>query len=410
VVQSIAISKEEEHFLEMPSDHRGFLGMGYNMPDDLDSSRIARRERVVKLARALNPKPASHLLSRQRALSKETIKEFESFVRANYTLHPPSYWETPEGRHDLSGLASGRLARQREIYIPWLDSIHPLKGLRVLEIGCGTGSSTVALAEQGAEVTGIEMEEAALAVARKQCDLYGVQAHLIHGNAADAHETLDIGSYDLIIFFAVLEHMMHIECLSCLNAYWRKMKPGTLLGIIDTPNRLWLYDDHTSQLPFFHWLPGEIAIRYCANSSRRGVAELHEDTTAAGMVRLQRWGRGISFHEFELALSNPVGELPIVSSLGHWRRRRDLAQVLKWIVRDRPYHRVLRRMARDVPAPWLEPFIDIMIRRVDAKTRSKALAHTSDLNPTHSSAEWVLDRSQSGWTSPPRALIALTGC
>ena len=256
-----------------------------------------------------------------------------------------------------------------------LISIQPLRGLRILEIGCGTGSSTVALAEQGAEVTGIEMEEAALTIARKFCEVHRVQAQFLCANATDAHEALDIGSYDLIIFFAVLEHMTPIECLSSLNIYWRKMKPGALLGVIETPNRLWFYDSHTAYLPFFHWLPGEIAIRYCAACPRPGIAGLHEDTSAAGILRLQRWGRGISFHEFELAIG-PVRELPIVSSFGQWRRRHDFAQMLKWIVRDYSYHRILRQAARDVATPWLEPYIDMVIRRVDTKSTPKAITQT----------------------------------
>jgi 2-polyprenyl-3-methyl-5-hydroxy-6-metoxy-1,4-benzoquinol methylase len=95
------------------------------------------------------------------------------------------------------------------------------------------------------------MEEA-LTVARKLCELLGVQAHFLCANATDAHESLDIGSYDLIVFFAVLEHMTPIECLSSLNIYWRKMKLGALLAAIETPNRLWFYDGHTARLPFFH--------------------------------------------------------------------------------------------------------------------------------------------------------------
>lgn len=47
-------------------------------------------------------------------------------------------------------------------------------------------------------------------------------------------------------------------------------------------------------------------------------------------------GRGISFHEFELAIG-PVAELSIVSSLGKWRRRHDVAQASKWIDRDYGY-------------------------------------------------------------------------
>ena len=336
------------------------------MLDTSASSRIARRERLRAMARAFQPRPASHLLPQQKALSEETIGELAAFVRAKY-IHPPSYWETPDGRVDLRFHAGGRLADLRATYIPWLDSIRPLKGLRILEIGCGTGSSTVAMAEQGAEVTGVDLEEAPLTIARKLCELRGVRAQFLRANAAEAHETLDIGSYDLIIFFAVLEHMTALECLSSLNAYWRKMKLGALLGVFDSPNRLWFYDSHTAFLPFFHWLPGEIAIRYCAASSRPGIAALHEDTSAANILTLQRWGRAISFHEFELAIG-PAAELPIVSSLGRWRRRRDLAQALKWIVRDYPYHRLLRWAAPGVPAPWFEPFIDLVIRRVDTKS------------------------------------------
>ena len=137
--------------------------------------------------------------------------------------------------------------------------------------------------------------------------------------------------------------------------------------MIETPNRLWFYDSHTAYLPFFHWLPSEIAIRYCAKCPRPAIAALHEDTSASGILRLQRWGRGISFHEFELAIG-PLRELSIVSSLGRWRRRHDFAQALKWIVRDYPYHRLLRWAARDVGAAWLEPYINVVIRRIDTKS------------------------------------------
>jgi len=338
---------------------------------------ISRSERIHAVAEAFKQNPRPHLLARQKKLSKDTIEEFAAFVRANY-IHPPSYWETPSGQQDLQGLAGDRLAGHRKTYIPWLDSIQPLKGLRILEIGCGTGSSTVALAEQGAEVTGIEVEEAALTVACQLCKLYDVQAQFLCMNATDAHESLDISSYDLVIFFAVLEHMTPNECLSSLDLYWRKMRPGALLGVIETPNRLWFYDDHTSWLPFFHWLPSEIAIRYCSASPRPAIADLHKDTSVLGNFGLQRWGRGISFHEFELAIG-PVTELPIVSSLGPWLRRRDIEAAAYWVKREYPYQKMLRRVARDVPASrfgvardipacWFESYINIVIRRADTKS------------------------------------------
>ena len=100
---------------------------------------------------------------------------------------------------------------------------------------------------------------------------------------------------------------------------------------------------------------------------------MHNDTGAAGNFSLQRWGRGVSFHEFELAIG-PVTELPIVSSLGPWLRRRDIETAAYWFKRDYPYQKILRRVARDVPASsfgvardipacWFESYINIVIRR-----------------------------------------------
>ena len=41
-----------------------------------------------------------------------------------------------------------------------------LKNLEILEIGCGTGSSSITLAEQGAKVLGIDVHLESLEVAR----------------------------------------------------------------------------------------------------------------------------------------------------------------------------------------------------------------------------------------------------
>ena len=43
----------------------------------------------------------------------------------------------------------------------------------------------MALAEQGAEVTGIEMEEAAFTVARKFCEVHGVRVKAARTSGSD---------------------------------------------------------------------------------------------------------------------------------------------------------------------------------------------------------------------------------
>jgi 2-polyprenyl-3-methyl-5-hydroxy-6-metoxy-1,4-benzoquinol methylase len=316
------------------------------------------------VSRALRPRPPKHIRARQAKLSESARAEFGSFIRSSGLYgHPSAYWDTPAGLEDLGGESEGLLQDYRETIIPWLDSLRPLAGLSILEIGLGTGSSAVALAEQGALVTGIEMEEAALTVARKRSEICAVDFKWVHANATQAHRLVDVGSYDLVIFFAVLEHMTSEECLESLHAYWAGMKLGAHLALVATPNRLWWYDTHTAKLPFFHWLPPEIAVQYSSFSPHDGVAALSKHPGPEALLRLQRWGRGISFHEIELAIG-PVRELPTVSSFEDWRRRRDIAQTAKFLLRDRRYRQFLRHAVPDIPVAWMEPSINLVIRRI----------------------------------------------
>jgi cyclopropane fatty-acyl-phospholipid synthase-like methyltransferase len=52
----------------------------------------------------------------------------------------------------------GRLIYDRHEYVPWV---------RVFEIGCGTGSSIMALVEQGTEVAGIDVASESTASANR---------------------------------------------------------------------------------------------------------------------------------------------------------------------------------------------------------------------------------------------------
>jgi 2-polyprenyl-3-methyl-5-hydroxy-6-metoxy-1,4-benzoquinol methylase len=131
----------------------------------------------------------------------------------------------------------------------------PLSGARILEIGCGTGASTVALAEQGAQVTAVDLDGSALEVARVRCDAYGVRATFIEANAVDA-----IQPADMIVFFACLEHMTYEERIESLRKAWEVLPPHGILAVVDTPNRLWYFDGHTALTPFFNWLPHELAM------------------------------------------------------------------------------------------------------------------------------------------------------
>src|SRR5207247_8303248 len=103
------------------------------------------------------PPIARHLRARFRRLDSAAAEELKALlVRNVYERQQRVADEHDEGFQDH---LTRRLEASRSQIIPWLDDVRPLAGASVLEIGCGTGSSTLALAEQLAVVTAVEFDE-----------------------------------------------------------------------------------------------------------------------------------------------------------------------------------------------------------------------------------------------------------
>lgn len=279
-------------------------------------------------------------------------------VRRSIETHYHKGWrskgeQSPEEyARDLKNHLHVRLDKDRVNVVPWLDAVRPLKGLRVLEIGCGTGASTVALAEQGAQVTGIDIDEDALQTARDRCAAYQLQCELKAANIAEFR--LD-APYDLVIFFACLEHMTIAERLVALKQIWAQLAPSAMLAVVGTPNRMWFFDDHTSRMRFFNWLPDELAFHYAKFSPRQGFNDRYDTVTPDAMEHFLRCGRGVSYHEFDLAIGR---NLKVVSSLSSYRRWHRIGKPRDWLFKS-----LLRRMQRGVHEGFFDPYLDLVIRK-----------------------------------------------
>jgi 2-polyprenyl-3-methyl-5-hydroxy-6-metoxy-1,4-benzoquinol methylase len=296
-----------------------------------------------------------------RAIGMEQLTLHREFIRENY-IHQASYWKTAGGERDLNGLAIDRLNSDRRTYIPWINSFLPLRQANILEIGAGTGSSTVALAEQGARVTGIDILEEGIAVAKDKCRRFDVEADLIVGNFLE-YLPDDNQRFDAVVFFASLEHMLPEERLQALPRAWEMIRPGGYLIIIEAPNRLWYYDWHTSLLPFFQWLPQELALQYMEFSPRSELVDLLTPPSKANLVELQRWGLGVSFHEFDLALGKDIRN-SVSHSLQAFLRRRSPIRYIGWYARGgAKFAGFLKNSAPDVPNAWFEAALDLAIQR-----------------------------------------------
>jgi len=296
------------------------------------------------------------------ALDKAGIRRIEDSLRENFfSRFTCGYLSTDWGQRDLTGHLTGRLEDDRYSKVPWLNGSKKLKGAKILEIGCGTGCATVALAEQGAFVTGVDIDEGALAVAKDRCLEYGLNAELLNINATQIKERLKGRHFDFIIFYASLEHMLIEERLCAMKDTWEMLSEGGLWVITETPNRLWYFDAHTSMLPFMMWLPDDLAFRYAKFSKRDNFKDKFTNFNADSMTDFLRQGRGVSYHEFELAMKNVDG-LNIASTLNSFRKKRyfPVWNLMELSLKGR-YKQLLSKVVPRLHKGFLQEYLDIII-------------------------------------------------
>ncbi len=104
---------------------------------------------------------------------------------------------------------SGEFRPLHEINPLRLDYIRQrvqLRGSRVLDVGCGGGILAESLADQGAVVTGIDMAEGPLAVARLHQAESGTKVTYLRGTA-ETHAAEHPSAYDVVTCLEMLEHV-----------------------------------------------------------------------------------------------------------------------------------------------------------------------------------------------------------
>jgi 2-polyprenyl-6-hydroxyphenyl methylase/3-demethylubiquinone-9 3-methyltransferase len=107
--------------------------------------------------------------------------------------------------------------------VAWIDAHAELKDKRVIDIGCGGGLLSEGMAALGAQVTGIDLSEKALSVARLH--LYE-SGHVIDYRLISAEAMADEapGSFDHVTCLEMLEHVP--DPASTVAACARLVKPG----------------------------------------------------------------------------------------------------------------------------------------------------------------------------------------
>ncbi len=122
-------------------------------------------------------------------------------------------------------------------YLPRLVNFSAFRGQRLIEVGCGIGTDLVRFAKGGARVTGVDLAQTAIELARKNFELNGVSAEELRVANGEALPYPD-ASFDVVYGHGVIQYTANAEQL--IRECHRVLKPGGT-GIFMVYNRVsWL--------------------------------------------------------------------------------------------------------------------------------------------------------------------------
>jgi 2-polyprenyl-6-hydroxyphenyl methylase/3-demethylubiquinone-9 3-methyltransferase len=88
----------------------------------------------------------------------------------------------------------------------YIDQHSPVAGKRLVDVGCGGGILAESMAQRGATVTGIDMGEAPLSVAKLHQRESGVEVHYLQ-STAEQLAAKEAGNFDIVCCLEMLEHV-----------------------------------------------------------------------------------------------------------------------------------------------------------------------------------------------------------
>lgn len=156
----------------------------------------------------------------------------------------PLHWMTPVRMEFIRDQVLSHFGREK--------SLSPLKGLTVVDIGCGGGLACEPVSRMGGKITGVDADANAIGVARQHSKDQNLEIEYINGAAEDLVSAKR--KFDVVMALEVIEHVSDPDAFMSLCS--KLLKPGGLL-IMSTLNRTWksyalaiIVSEHV-----VHWTP-----------------------------------------------------------------------------------------------------------------------------------------------------------
>ena len=154
---------------------------------------------------------------------------------------------------EMSAPAIARRIRDTLSYNAWYHAVKalsvrglPVRKLKIVEVGCGTGTLSLSFGLLGASITLIDSNDRVLEQTKKIYDRFRCPARFIRADCLEAPPEGAEGAFDLALSSGLAEHFTGVYRQRCIDYHRALLKPVGMV-MIGVPN---------SMSPFYQWIRG----------------------------------------------------------------------------------------------------------------------------------------------------------
>lgn len=172
--------------------------------------------------------------------------------------------------YDMPGFLAGNTTLKQ----PELGLLGDVKGLRILHLQCHFGQDSLSLARMGAQVTGVDLSDVAIAKARSLATELQMDATFVHCDVYSAKEHLS-GEFDLVFTsYGTIGWLPDLQRWADIVQHF--LKPGGRFVMADFHPVVWMFDQEFKKMDYSYFNTGPIVEQITGTYADRDAPISHE--------------------------------------------------------------------------------------------------------------------------------------